>query len=67
VVVTWEQGTDLAFQPFDGPEEGFESQSEAEGWGFTFGEHWIADGKPAPNKYHLLCPGTPLNGYSQNL
>ena len=46
-VVPWEQGTDISFQPFDGPPRGFETQAEAEAWGIALGEKWIADGKPS--------------------
>jgi hypothetical protein len=46
VVVSWEQETDLTFQPLGAPEEGFETQTEAEAWGIASGEKWIDDGKP---------------------
>ena len=48
VVVSWERGTDLAFQPLDGPPEGFGTAAEAEAWGIALGQKWIDDGKPSP-------------------
>jgi hypothetical protein len=48
VVVSWERGTDLTFQPLEGPPEGFATEAEAEAWGVALGQKWIDDGKPSP-------------------
>jgi hypothetical protein len=40
-VVSWEQGTNLTFQPFNGPPEGFETEAAAEAWRMALGEKWL--------------------------